>query len=963
MASRCCVCALAMVLWLPVGAHAQTASATFAGVVTDESAGVLPGVTVTLSELNTGRQQVTVTDLQGEFRIENLAPGTYRLVAALEGFSSVEMPSMELLVGQNVRRNFTMSIGLIQEMITVTSEAPLIDITSSQVSGNVDRRQMEDLPLQGRNWMELSMLVKGITANSVGNQPGVDRDDAFQLNLDGQQITQKVAGSGFGQPKFSREAIAEFQIVTNMFDITQGRSTGVQVQAVSKAGSNSLHGVYYGYFRNDRFNEADLVAKKVLPYSNQQAGGTLGGPIIRDKAHYFVSFEYEREPSTSFNQPTYLPGQTFEFATKRTEKSFLGRYDQQLNNNNSLTIRGTRWAWGNPFELASGENHPSRAAVRTRDATNIIGSWAQVINDTTVGELRVGYGGFSWLNSPQPELIGTPEYVFPGLTVGAAYNYPQEFWQNTIQARYDLSLHRDRHDFKIGAEYLRIHDTGDWNLVRAGRYLFTSRPANLTARFPTNSWNNPSAWNVSGLEPNLQRFDQNYHRMDWRIDIPRPTFAIWFGDNWRVSDNLSINYGVRWDDDWGATAPPGITDTDILIDNGFESLNAGYRSNIRDHNNIAPRVGFTYNVGGGDDLVIRGGSGLYYATPISNVTFSHQIYNQMIAGSFNYDGRPGFMEDPTRGVTSEQILSGQVPVPPQAARVLSTDYKMPYTWQSSLGFQKQLGPVMAVEADLTHWQWNNDTRDHDVNLFYDPSTGYNVNPNRGRPNPNYTQVNWFESTGTRDNMALSTGLTRRFKDNFQGGATYTLMLYAHDNGTIGWTAGASNNPFDILDGEWARSTSFQRHTLRLNAMYQLPYEITISGLYFFGSGNYYQTTHASAPYGKPGTNRLNLGAPVQIPADVQDRFDGPSVIGTGDVVPRNALKGFPLHKVDVRVTKAFTIANLKVSAIAEVFNLLNHANYGNYVTTVNSSTFGQPRASAENAYIPRSGQFAFRISF
>jgi hypothetical protein len=125
--------------------------------------------------------------------------------------------------------------------------------------------------------MELSKLVKGITANDVdGNRPGVSQDDQFQLNLDGQQITQKVAGSGFGQPKFSREAIAEFQIVTTMIDITQGRSTGIEVQAISKSGTNQTAGSFYGYFRSDKFNAPDPVAQKVLPYSNQQIGGSLG---------------------------------------------------------------------------------------------------------------------------------------------------------------------------------------------------------------------------------------------------------------------------------------------------------------------------------------------------------------------------------------------------------------------------------------------------------------------------------------------------------------------------------------------------------------------------------------------------------------------------------------------------------------------------------------------------------------
>src|SRR5207237_2038110 len=165
---------------------------------------------------------------------------------------------------------------------------PLVYTSSPQVAGNVDRRQMESMPLQGRNWMELSKLVKGITANDVTNTPGVGADDMFQLNLDGQQITQKIAGSGFGQPRFSRESIAEFQIVTNMFDITQGRSTGIEVQAISRSGTNRTSGSVYGFFRDDKFNAADPVAGKVLPYQNQQIGGSLGGPIVKDKLHFFA---------------------------------------------------------------------------------------------------------------------------------------------------------------------------------------------------------------------------------------------------------------------------------------------------------------------------------------------------------------------------------------------------------------------------------------------------------------------------------------------------------------------------------------------------------------------------------------------------------------------------------------------------------------------------------------------------
>jgi len=259
----------------------------------------------------------------------------------------------------------------VSETLTVIGETPLVDISSSQVAGNVDRRQMEELPLQGRNWMELSKLVKGVTANDVGNSIGTGAmDDLWQLNLDGQQITQKVAGSGFGQPRFSREAIAEFQIVTNMFDITQGRSAGMEIQAISKSGTNVVSGSGYGFFRSDSFNAPDLVANKVLPYSNQQLGFTLGGPIVKDEVHYFVSYEYEREPGTLFSNPSALAGESFTIPYQNGQKSFLARVDNQLNRLNRLTVRGSFWTWANPEVLTAG-NPPSEASNQTKNATNV----------------------------------------------------------------------------------------------------------------------------------------------------------------------------------------------------------------------------------------------------------------------------------------------------------------------------------------------------------------------------------------------------------------------------------------------------------------------------------------------------------------------------------------------------------------------------------------------------------------
>jgi hypothetical protein len=220
---------------------------------------------------------------------------------------------------------------------------------------------------------------------------------------------------------------------------------------------------------------------------------------------------------------------------------------------------------------------------------------------------------------------------------------------------------------------------------------------------------------------------------------------------------------------------------------------------------------------------------------------------------------------------------------------------------------------------------------------------------------------WMESTGSADLLSLSSALTRRFRDNFQAGLTYTLMLRKRDDTTIFLIQ--ANNQFD-LDDEWAPSSDFQRHTLRANAIYRLPWNMSVAALYFFGSGNRISTTVASQPFGKPGTNRLNIGAPIRIPEAMLDRFDGPAVIGTNEVVPRNALSGLPLHKVDVRFTKELRMGRtVRLSAMAEVFNLLNHDNFGSYNGQVDSTTFGQPRQNTGNGYVPRSGQLGFRLAF
>jgi hypothetical protein len=352
------------VLLLPVSTSAQVSTATVNGTIADESKLVLPGVTVTATDLETGRQYVAVSDERGVYRLVNMPPGAYKIQAELGGFATAEIPHVELLVGQNATLGFVMKLATIAETLTVISEAPLVDVRSSQVAGYIDRRQMDAVPVQGRNWMELSMLVKGITTNNATNTPGT-HGDAFQLNLDGQQIKQNAIGAGSGQPRFSREAIAEFQIVTNLFDVTQGRSTGVQVHAISRSGTNNLSGVVYGYFRDDKLNAPDPVANRVLPYSNQQIGGVLGGPIVKDKLHYFFSYENENQPFTNFTQPAFLGGPSFSKESKTRHHSYLGRVDWHSSPRNSVSFRAPVSTPRRRFSYPAAPIPPGQRRART----------------------------------------------------------------------------------------------------------------------------------------------------------------------------------------------------------------------------------------------------------------------------------------------------------------------------------------------------------------------------------------------------------------------------------------------------------------------------------------------------------------------------------------------------------------------------------------------------------------------
>ncbi|PYR63652.1 MAG: hypothetical protein DMF88_24800, partial [Acidobacteria bacterium] len=306
---------------LPVTAFAQEAA--ISGTISDQTGGVLPGVVVRAVNEANGNSFEAVTDSTGKYLIP-VRIGEYRVAAELAGFASVERRGVQVQVGQQVALNLQMAPAALQESVTVTGEAPLVDTTQSNLGSNINSLQVSDLPVNGRNFMDLTLLAAGSRQNFVAETPA----SSFQLNVDGQQVTQLIATS-FGQPRFSKDTIAEFEVITNRFDARQGRSTGIQVNAITKSGTNTAAGSFAGYFRDDKFNAADFIQKKVLPYADQQLTTTWGGPIKKDRIHYFMNYEYERSPYTRPYTTPY-PAFNINLQGTYTEKKGGGRVDIQF---------------------------------------------------------------------------------------------------------------------------------------------------------------------------------------------------------------------------------------------------------------------------------------------------------------------------------------------------------------------------------------------------------------------------------------------------------------------------------------------------------------------------------------------------------------------------------------------------------------------------------------------------------
>ena len=967
------------ILAFPLSAYAQEAVLT--GTVTDSTGGVLPGVTIIAVLDATGNRFEAVTDETGNYRVP-VRVGMYTLSAELQGFTTVTRGGIQLLVGQTAGINLQMSPSSVQETVTVTAEAPLLNVATSSLGGNVDPVQVQELPVDGRNWMALALLAPGSRTSST-NPTSVlpDRNGGevreYQTNLDGMQVTNSLGGGG--QPSFSQEMIAEFQFISNRFDATQGRSQGVQVNVVTKSGTNRPGGVFRTNIRDDRFNAEDPALERRVPISNQQYAGSAGGPIMRDRLHYFGFYEYEREPRTSiWNTP--FPRFNVSLQGIRSKKLGGARLDFQVSPQMRLMLKGNLTHAWDPFGPGSNNNHPASTASTGETQNTTQAQFTQVLSNRALNEIRVAWAGYifrnanltTWsnhwaaVNGPYgPVTSGSPRIQFTGFNITGNNGYPRHRSQDlySVQDNFTLSYNAaGRHDMKSGFEFLLHHEMSAnctncmGNIDARGGPI----PANIQDIFPDPF--NVDTWNLAAISPLVRTYRLGVHK-GRRDDVDLPYYAGWVQDDWRLTNRLTLNLGVRYDLTVNSFAQYG------------EFLPFMEKGRPQDANNIQPRLGFAYQWN--ERTVIRGGGGKYYAEVITPVVLYALEPATVAILEVANDGRPDFAVNPFNGPapTFEQALTRFCSAPEQAANFAAwrarnfagaapcvlrgagemappADYAhVPHTWQTSIGVQRQIGAAMVVEADYVYARGRDEKFiQENVNLAWTNASGIGVNvpysnANRGQlAYPEFGIVAMTPFTGRSAYHALQTSWNKRMSNRWQAGATYTLSgLWSAEGQPLMGVRGAtpSEVPFTVapdLGAEWSLAQSDQRHRAVFNGIWQVGRGFQISGLHYFGAGN-----RASSNY---GGDRRGVGAG----GEQRLRPDG-------TIVPRNAFLQPAQNRTDIRFQQRVAAGRLAVDLMAEAFNVFNRPNW-TLETQESSLDYGK-RVAAQY----RTAQFGFRLAF
>ncbi len=911
------------------------------GLVKDQTGGVLPGATVTATNEETGVTRSAVTGESGSYRLPGLPPGVYTVTAEMSGFQTRSYTGIILTIQQTVIQQFDLDVAQLSETITVTGESPVIDTKRSDVSTSVSEDQIQDLPVASRRWVDLAMLTPGVSQDAIRgfyyrgnvNMGAGGRYYSNGFIVDG--VNNTWAEMGEARQNFPMDSIGEFQVTTSNFKAEYGLATGGVMTVVSKSGTNNIHGSAFLFFRDDSLNSKSYFESEKPPYNRQQFGGSLGGPIVKDKAHYFVS--YERTTEDVFF--TVNTGGVFPEVdgTKPSEQS---RYMWLAKANYEVSPKHSTWvrvAWEDEYRpnLNAGGTTAKGFDFAVPRNSEVFG-WTWLASDSAMNEFRFqrafskyevspAYTHGSWdpgdFNAGR---IADCDVIFtrPSLNDGSCNDQmgPEIRWQFKDDMTYFKSGWGGDHQFKFGADYNYIEFSADSLINANGRWWF---PTDL----PYNA-NDPTTF-PERYEDTLPRFDS----------VPVHHISFYFQDDWNPKPGLTLNLGLRYDLQKG-TFNEDIQDIDFGV---FIPWHVG-ADQRGDKNNLGPRVGFAWDVTDTGRTVVKGGYGIFYDNVRTLTNFGERWWNQQQQVRIVNPSYP----DPYQGVPRDEFVSGAAP----NIEVLSNSLENPYAHHFNVGVSTMLTTEVALSVDFTRVRGYGDREDVDVN--------YPLAEGEARPYPEFARVNEGRSQWEHRYTGFFAKITKRLSNGYQFLASYTLSKDEDYGNRIDDITEWGYQPV------WYPSGSDRRHRLVVSGIYQAPYGINVSTIMDFRSALPFNI-HSGADLNSDGFGSdLASGIPYNTGRD--PNLDAINAYRTGlgsDPVNRDDIANPNFINVDLRVQKAFAIKGPhQMQAIFQVLNLLDRANFNVPNGNMRSSGFGQVNQILPNINAPaRQIELAIRYVF
>jgi hypothetical protein len=963
-----------LALLIPRLTSAQSAGGSIEGVVTDATGGVLPGVTVVVKNMDTNVSRDLVTDEGGRYRASALQPGRYEVSATLSGFQVTPVGNVVVQIGQTVPVDIKMKPAGVSETVEVTAESPVIDTRRTDVGNVIGEAAIANLPINGRRWENFVLLSPGVTNDggfglvsyrgisglyNNNSVDGVDNNQAFFSEARGRTRTSYSV---------SQASIKEFQVGISNFSAEFGRAAGGSVNAVTKSGTNTTKGEGFYYLRSDAFQARDPFAVAGLSKPKEkrhQFGLAMGGPIKPNKIFYFVTYDGQRRnfPATlNFNDAALLgaactvPGCTATSAyyaalkgiypREGTNNVGFGKVDFSLSPRNTLSAQYNMHRWNSPNGV---QTQPVITVSESANGTDIVktdfavASLNTVLSATWFNEARVQIGrDFEQQlpNGPGPSTTVTngPSIGMPNFLPRA--KYPDE---RRYQVMDTISHYMGAHSLKAGVDINYVQE----NLINlfqgAGVYAYGNL-GSIASDCPFLAKGCVPL--VQGATTDQRHYNSYTQAFDLRgstfqgdVYFPTTDYNAFVQDTWKVNNALTLNLGLRYE--YQKLPQPGS----VSVNGKAETGNPSYPATMtfhQDKNNIGPRIGFTYDLGGHHQTVVRGGWGVYYGRTSNSQISSALTNNAVTIATYTFNATTAGAPAYPSVLTGPPTIAGTKP----SINYLSPSLERPQIYQSELTLDRTLGRDMTVSASYLYSHGTH------LPLFYDsnlPAATAQVNVllngasvgtfpfYRGtRPDVNVNAAIELLDVVKSTYNAMVLQVNKRYTHGLLFNVNYTLSK-ASDSGQNSTTFfGSFPNSFDPNNPQFDFGTSdFDRRHRFVASTHYAPKFLYGAGIGLIGT---FETGLPVSPSITIASGALNGTGALST-----STINGSGGSNRVPFEPRNSARQTRRRTIDLRISKAFNVGGTKkIELLAESFNIFNWINYTSFVGskyTLTSSTF------------------------